>query len=407
MSDTTVRSSTRVVGFDDAELDFQLLRQLGSAAYGGASVGECLAVAARIREAGPQAWTDEFAALAERQRTDADECAATGHHVSARERYLHASNSFRAAEYFSPFGTDRHVELGLASRAAFLAAMAGTGVEEVWLPWRGQRLPGYWFTPPGVTDAGPTLVATSGFDGTLEETYFQIGLSALERGWRVLQICGPGQMDTARTEPQTHFVPDTESWVSAWLDHALQRPEVDPRRVALLGISFGGYFATRAAAHDARVRALVANSPVIDLRAYMVSFVAGMGGDPQEVLTPDEDFSLADIDDIPDEEMPPTIKEMSRSLIRRFGRHTFLGTFDYLRQFTVDPAAVACPSLALVGSGEGGEPFRQYETFVAQAGGPVTGRVFTAAEGADTHCQLGNLTLSTMVTLDWLDDTLR
>ena len=407
MTDNTVRSATRVAGFEDPELDFQLLRQLGSAPYGGASVGETLAVAARIRDAGPQSWTDEFAALAQRQRTDAEERASAGRDVSARERYLHASNSFRAAEYFSPMGTDRHTELGLASRETFLAAMGAGGVEELWLSWQGQRLPGYWFVPPGAAEAGPTLVATSGFDGTLEETYFQIGLSALQRGWRVLQICGPGQMDTARTEPDTHFVPDTESWVSAWLDRALDRPETDPERLALLGISFGGYFATRAAAHDARVRALVANSPVIDLRAYLVSFVAGMGGDPQEVFTPEEDFSLADIDEMPDDEMPPQIKEMTRSLIRRFGQTTFLSTFDYLKQFTIDPALVSCPALALVGSGEGGEPLRQYEVFADQASGPVTRRLFTDDEGADTHCQLGNLALSNAVTLDWLDATLR
>ena len=65
-----------------------------------------------------------------------------------------------------------------------------------------------------------------------------------------------------------------------------------------------------------------------------------------------------------------------------------------------------CPALALVGSGEGGEPRRQYEAFVGQVTGPVTGRVFTTAEGADTHCQLGNLTLSNAVTLDWLAETL-
>ena len=408
MADTTVRSTTRVTGFEDPELDFQLLRQLGMAAYGGAAVGECLAAAAQIRDTGAQGWTDVFAELAERQRADAQQCAAAGHRVSARDRYLHASNSYRAAEYFSPFGTDRHVELGLASRAAFLAAMAEnpTGVEELWLPWRGQRLPGYWFAPPDASGPGPTLIATSGFDGTLEETYFQIGLAALERGWRVLQICGPGQMDTARTEPATHFVPDTESWVSAWIDLALDRAEVDPDRLGLLGISFGGYFVTRAAAHEPRVRALVANSPVIDLRAYLVSFVAGMGGDPQEVLTPEEDFGLADIDQMSDDEMPPAAKEMSRSLIRRFGQTTFLNTFHYLQEFNVDPASIRCPALALVGSGEGGEPIRQYEVFAERAGGPVTRRMFTTAEGADTHCQLGNLTLSNAVTMDWLDDTL-
>ncbi len=294
--------------------------------------------------------------LAERQRADARGRAAAGHRISARDLYLHASNSFRAAEYFAPFGTGRHVQLGLASRAAFLDAMreGRTEVELIWLPWRGQRLPGYWFTPADSTGPGQTLVATSGFDGTLEETYFQIGLAALERGWRVLQICGPGQMDTARTEPDTHFVPDTESWISAWIDEALDRPEVDPQRLALLGISFGGYFVSRAAANEARVRALVANSPIIDLRAYIVSFVAGMGGDPEEFLSPEEDFSLADIDQIPDAEMPPTIKEMSRSLIRRFGQTTFLDTFRHLREFRVDPASIRCPALALVGAGEGG-----------------------------------------------------
>lgn len=406
MTETTLRSSTRVVGFEDPELDFQLLRQLGSAAYGGASVGECLAAAAQIRQRGAQSWTEVFADLAQRQRDDAQRYDSAGHRISARERYLHAANSFRAAEYFSPFGTDRHVELGEASRAAFLAAMGDDPVrlEPLWLPWRDQRLPGYWLVPPNCTEPGPTLIATSGFDGTLEETYLQVGLAALQRGWRVLLICGPGQMDTARTEPDTHFVPDTESWVSGWVDVALAFPEVDAHRLALMGISFGGYFATRAAAHDPRIRALVANSPVIDLRAYMTSFVAGMGGDPEEVLTPEEDFGLADIDAMPDDVMPPPIKEMSRSMIRRFGQQTFLGTFSYLREFTVDPALIRCPALALVGAGEGGEPIRQFNAFAQHSGGEVTSRMFTAAEGADTHCQLGNLTLSNAVTFDWLDN---
>ena len=86
MADTTVRSTTRVTGFEDPELDFQLLRQLGMAAYGGASVGECLAAAAQIRDTGAQGWTDVFAELAERQRADAQQCAAVGHCVSARDR---------------------------------------------------------------------------------------------------------------------------------------------------------------------------------------------------------------------------------------------------------------------------------------------------------------------------------
>ena len=278
-------------------------------------------------------------------------------------------------------------------------------VEELWLPWEDQRLPGYWLTPPGCSGPGPTLVATSGFDGTLEETYFQVGRAGLERGWRVLLICGPGQMDVTRTEPGTHFVPDTERWVGPWLDQALDRPEVVPAKLALLGISFGGYFVTRAAAHDHRIGALVANSPIVDLHAYMVSFVSPqLGGDPEVVLSPAEDIRLDELDAIPDSVMPAAAKEMTRSLMTRFGRRSFLDTFAYLREFTAEASAITCPALAMVGSGEGGEPKAQFERFCGEVAGPVTQHTFTAEDGADSHCQVGNLAYSAAVLFDWLDE---
>jgi pimeloyl-ACP methyl ester carboxylesterase len=408
MTSTTERSATRVRGFTDPELDFQLLRQLGSAVYGGASIGEPLAVAAGLNDSGA-GWTDAFATLAERQRSDAQARADAGHAVSARDRFLHACNSYRTAEYFAPAGSARHAELGRASRAAFLEAAPHLSghVEELWLPWEGQRLPGYWCTPPECDGAGPTLVATSGFDGTLEETYLQVGRAALERGLRVLLVCLPGQMDVTRAEQQTSFIPDTERCISRWLDVALERPEVDAQRLALLGISFGGYFATRAAAFEPRIRALLANSPIIDLRAYMVAFVAAdLGGDPEVVLDPSDDLHLDEIDSISDAELPPAMKEMTRSLITRFGRTSFLDTFEYLKQFRVNPAAISCPTLAMVGNGEGGEPMSQFEQFCAELGGPVTRQIFTRQDGADTHCQVGNLAYSAAVMFDWLQDTL-
>lgn len=402
MSDHVTRSATRVTGFSDGELDFQLMRQLGATAYGGASVGETLALVPGI--AGPEQWVDAFAELAERQRADGADRATRGHAVSARESLLRAANGFRAAAYFARFGEDRQRELSAASRDAFLAAMehADHRFEDVGYAFDGRRMPAYWLAPAGADGPGPTLLAMSGFDGTLEEIYFEVGLAGLQRGWRVLLLAGPGQMDTARDHPDLHFVPDTERWVSAAVDAALERPEVDPERLALLGISFGGYFASRAAAHEDRIRALVANSPVVDLRAYMVSF---SGFDP-DTLPPEDDFGVADLPDIPDEAMPPTIKEMSRMLILRFGQPTFKQTFDYLREFAVeDLSAIRCPALAMVGEGEGGEPGAQARRFAAGVSGPVTTVAFTAAQGADMHCQMGNLALSNAVAYDWLDET--
>jgi hypothetical protein len=64
MSEELTRSQTRVLGFPDGELDFQRLRQLGSASYGGASVGEGLWAAAQIRDLGVESWPNVFASLA-------------------------------------------------------------------------------------------------------------------------------------------------------------------------------------------------------------------------------------------------------------------------------------------------------------------------------------------------------
>jgi hypothetical protein len=68
-------------------------------------------------------------------------------------------------------------------------------------------------------------------------------------------------------------------------------------------------------------------------------------------------------------------------------------------------AAIRCPSLPMVGMGEGAEAVAQWERFAAKVSGPVAKRLFTTEEGADMHCQLGNLPLSNAVVFDWLDET--
>jgi hypothetical protein len=60
----------------------------------------------------------------------------------------------------------------------------------------------------------------------------------------------------------------------------------------------------------------------------------------------------------------------------------------------------------MLGEGEGPEPLQQFERFADTAAGPVTKRAFTAAEGADSHGQVGNLSLSNAVIFDWLDEML-
>ena len=71
-----------------------------------------------------------------------------------------------------------------------------------------------------------------------------------------------------------------------------------------------------------------------------------------------------------------------------------------------DVARIRCPSLALVGDGEGAEPLRQWQAFQETTNGKCAAWRFTADEGADAHCQVGNLAYSAAVSMDWLDETL-
>jgi alpha-beta hydrolase superfamily lysophospholipase len=184
---------------------------------------------------------------------------------------------------------------------------------------------------------------------------------------------------------------------------ALAQPGVDGRKLALYGISLGGYFATRGAEHDQRIKAVVLNSPIVDLRAYMLGFVGGEAGASK--LPP---LKLSEVDSVPDNEMHPTQKLLFKAACKRFGVDSLAGWFERLKAFNaVDRLGqIMCPSLAMVGAGEGGEAMAQLETFAARVSGPVTRRVFEVREGADMHCQVGNLALSNAVVYDWLEEVL-
>ncbi len=64
-------------------------------------------------------------------------------------------------------------------------------------------------------------------------------IAAVRRGYNCLTFEGPGQGEVIR-EQGLPFRYDWEKVVTPVVDYALSRPEVDPRKVALFGISLGG-----------------------------------------------------------------------------------------------------------------------------------------------------------------------
>lgn len=399
----TIRSIIRVHGFRNSEMDFQLLRQLGSVVYGGASIGESLALAARINTESAEQWVSEFANLANKQHSDADIRLNKGHSISAKKQYLKACNSYRAAEYYSHINKSEHRKFGLLSRDCFIKYIniSSFDIEVGFINHEGLQLPYYFIAPDKSLTSRKTIIIVSGFDGTLEESFIQSGLAALERGYNIVCFAGPGQIDTWRFNDKTNFQPNFEVPMSKLLDVLQENPLIDFLHLTLLGISFGGNFAARVACYEQRIKALVLNSPICDLRRY----VLGFSFQNEDGISQEEDFTYQDIPFIPDSIMPTSLKELTANLLLRFGNHSMKQTVDYLDKFNIRQQLnqIICPTLALVGKGEGKEPYKQYQEFMTNVKN-ISGYEFSIEDGADTHCQLTNLDFSNCIIYDWLDE---
>ena len=103
-----------------------------------------------------------------------------------------------------------------------------------------------------------TLIVNGGYDSTAEEAFLFSGAAALARGYNALLFDGPGQ-GAAIFEDGLVFRPDWEKVIGPVVDYLFTRPEVDRRRVALMGVSFGGYLAPRAASAESRIAACIAD----------------------------------------------------------------------------------------------------------------------------------------------------
>ena len=396
------RGKLRVKGFSEPEMEFQLIRSLGAIYGGGGTLGECLLVVDRMEKETPACWTEEFAKLAESVEAEGDSRLVDGHKFTARDQFLRACNYYRAAEYFvHPIGT-RKQELGMKSRECFIKFLQLSGIhyEIIDIPFRDIYLPSYFLSPDNSGKKRPTIVVLSGLDGTTEETYLQFGKAALERGYNVLLTEGPGQAGTRRFFPDSPFIPDFEAPVMAAIDYLMEKPEVDAEKLALYGVSLGGYFAGRAAACDSRIRALILNSPIVDIHRYFSSFFKP---DDLEKAKP---LTVEIITSLPEGAVPPAVLVTSLNLILRFGKNSIGEVFEYMKEFRMGDLLqnITCPSLALFGEGEGEDPMKQTEEYCSGVSGPVTQYMFRIDQGAEAHCQVGNGALSWGVVLDWLED---
>ena len=259
---------------DDPLLDAQALRAVGLEPYDGAILGEVIATAGRVKGTDLDNWVQEWNASGQAAFDRAEKAEAAGAIESARIAYWCASTYFRTAGLMllePPLG-DALKQANARQTSAFRrgAALMSQPPEVVEIPFEDTTLPGYFFRVDTDPRARATVILIGGYDGTAEELYFFNGAAALARGYNVLAFDGPGQ-GAALIQRGMLMRPDWENVITPVFDYVAARPDVDEKRVGLIGLSLGGHLAPRAASGEHRPAACIADCGAYDMYAAFLN----------------------------------------------------------------------------------------------------------------------------------------
>ncbi len=130
--------------------------------------------------------------------------------------------------------------------------------ERVEIAFEGKTLKGILRKPN--SSKTPVVVMAPGLDSTKEELH-AYEEPFLARGIATLAIDGPGQ---GEAEYEMPICGDYERAAKAVVDWIEIRDDLDSKRIAIWGVSLGGYYAPRAAAHEKRFKACIALSGPFD-----------------------------------------------------------------------------------------------------------------------------------------------
>lgn len=214
-----------------------------------------------------QVWMERWSALGETHARAADRAASAR---TARHYNRAAAACFHWAEfmYFADGEAKRALRALVRERFRRSVDVRALALTEGTIAWRGTTIP-YYLLWPGAAEPSspvPCMILSNGLDSVTEVEMVALAEPLLERGIAALLFDGPGQgINLGR-----HALPEQpEDMVAPLLAELGETKGIDARRLGVLGISFGGAIALRAAvAHGAHLRCVVNLSGGPELRAF-------------------------------------------------------------------------------------------------------------------------------------------
>lgn len=406
--------------FKSPELQFQMLRSMGASTYGAADIGECLVAAMQVDEgqltAGDfDSWYKAWNGAAERLMPVAEECLARGDKVSARDTYLRCNTYYNMAEFYlhGDPSDARIYDASSRARQCFkkAAGLMDPPAEDVKIKYGKYQLPGYFYRVDTSGRKRPLLILQTGFDGTKEELYAEGARAALDRGYNVLTFEGPGQGEVLR-EQKLYFTKDWHKVITPVVDYATSRKDVDPKNISLWGISMGGCLTARAAACEHRIKALILD-PAMDISDTIMSSF-GKGILEMSDGTPTKEGLKAILEKYPGQADQGLEEMMKVNLQANWYLQNGMFAFgvgkpaEFLlkqMEYTSDDLAAKITAKTLVCDAEqdaekfGSMTHDIYDNMTC----PKEYFMFTNAQGAGAHCQMGAFRFGAQVKLDFLD----
>ncbi|KAE8128369.1 alpha/beta hydrolase family protein [Bifidobacterium tibiigranuli] len=391
-----LRRQSQRTKFNNTDMDFAFNLALGVSQIVGMNPGEVLAAVATVKDGDPRSWRESFYREARFLSRRADSCVQSGKLEQAGQRAFGAAYARRFALGFASPNTKAWNIIIHEMEQEFMrgAALSHVPIRPIEVPFESSSLPGYYLEIDGAPR--PTLLVVGGGDTFREDLFYYGGYPGWRHGYNVLMVDLPGQGKTP--DRGFTFRHDSSTSIAACLDWLEANASAPDARIALFGLSGGGYFTAQAASTDSRVAAWIASTPITDIGKVFSSEMGGV------------------------QKAPGWLTNMAAAIIGRTNSALQVSLEKYAWQFgtkdfaevlarapreapIVDASSITCPSLFMFGAGEAKELARQTQALAAAMKArhqDVTVRKFEHAEG-DAHCQVTNLKLAHQVIFDWLD----
>lgn len=326
------------------------------------------------------AWFESWCRMAGRVERLAETDEQAGHPLSAGRKYLRVGLYYLLAERMPSHLDPRRLVAYRKGIAAFERGLKlrREPVEYVSVPYGDTTLPAIYMKAPGA-GVRPCMVHFNGLDLTKEIVYAAIADEFRRRGISLLIVDHPGVGAALRLQGLTSG-PDTEKSAGACVDYLETRDDIDPKRIGIIALSLGGYYAPRAAAFEPRFACCVAWGAIFDYGHAVQSRMTGNG--------------------------EPSVPGFATHLNWVFGQETFAQTLDVVSQMSLEHVAqhITCPLLVVHGENDRQIPLWHAErTIDAATNSPDRElKVFSLQDGGAEHCGADNSTMVVDYITDWV-----